>query len=49
MSPLEHRSAPGHRDDADSGQRSRWLLLLGAVVLLLVVLGVMALIGEWQL
>lgn len=50
MPPHDDRSTPGHRSDAlDSGRNNRPLLLLGVVVLFLVVLGTMALIGDWQL
>lgn len=49
MPPLEDRDPPGHHSDADSGRNSRLLMLLGVVVGLLVVLGLMALIGDWQL
>ena len=50
MPPLDDGSTPGHRsDEIGPGRNNRPLLLLGVLVLFLVVLGVLALIGDWQL
>ncbi|WP_167288702.1 hypothetical protein [Nocardioides seonyuensis] len=48
--PPHDRSTPGHRSEGLGNSRNnRPLLLLGVLLLFLVVLGTMALIGDWQL
>jgi hypothetical protein len=45
----DDRPTPGHRDGIANGRNNRVLALLGVVVLLLLVLGTMAVIGDWKL
>ena len=49
MPTHDDRSTPDEKDGLVNGRNNRPLLLLGVLVLFLVVLGTMALIGDWQL